>query len=55
MPGESCEADYSLVKYNALQVNLQYSAEICANLNENKELQIKTQEYVSGVQVIINT
>lgn len=34
----------------ACQVNLQYSAEICANLSQHKEVQIETQEYVSGVQ-----
>jgi len=34
----------------ACQVNLQYSAEVCANLSQHKEVQIETQEYVSGVQ-----
>jgi len=34
----------------ACQVNLEYSPEICANLSQHKEIQIETQEYVSGVQ-----
>ena len=33
------------------QVNLNHSADVCANLTSHEELQKETQEYVSGVQV----
>ena len=32
------------------QVNLGHSGELCSNLTEDSDLQVQTQEYVSGVQ-----
>ena len=35
----------------ACSVNLNYTREICGNISDNQEVQIKTQELVSGIQV----
>ena len=35
----------------AYSVNLNHSMEICENISDHQEVQIKTQELVSGVQV----
>ena len=35
----------------ACTVNLNYTREICGNISDHQEVQIKTQELVSGIQV----
>ena len=35
----------------ACSVNLNYTREICGNISDHQEVQIKTQELVSGIQV----
>ena len=48
IPGEE------LYLKKACIVNLNYTSEICDNIYSHKEVQIETQKYISGIQVILS-